>query len=173
MANRDFTKSDIQILIDQINEDNTSALTTSLVNFGAVAIDGGGIRNSNITATAAGGSGYTGAVLFKYNRVDLATVPGARSTEFQVGDAVNLSDLIEEINVAYQLNLTAADFVDAAIPAFPGEEPHETQTIDLVAKATSLIFRGTLTLTVDANDVALSSVITTTTLNGLTYTQPA
>lgn len=173
MANRDFTKSAVQILIDQINEDNTSALTPALVTFGAVAVDGGGVRNSNISATAVGGSGYTGSVEFKYNRVDLASIPGSRSTEFQVGDATNLSDLIDEINVAYQLALTADDFVDAAIPAFPGEEPHETQTINLVAKATSLIFRGQLTLTIDANDVPLSNVITTTTLNGLTYIQPA
>lgn len=173
MANRDFTKSDVQILIDQINEDNTSALTTALVSFGAVAIDGGGIRNSNITATAAGGSGYTGSVQFKYNRVDLASVPGSRSTTFQVGNSVNLSDLIDEVNVAYQLNLTAADFIDIPIPAFPGTQPHETQNINLAAKATSLIFRGTLVLTIDANDVPLSSVITTTTLNGLTYIQPA
>jgi Zn-dependent alcohol dehydrogenase len=173
MANRDFTKSDVQILLDQINEDNTSALTIALVSFGAVATDNGGVRNSKISATALAGSGYSGSVDFLYNRVDLATIPGARSTVFQAGDATNLSDLIDEINVAYQLNLTAADFVDAPIPAFPGAEPHETQTIDLVAKAGSLIFVGTLTLTIDANDIPLSNVVTTTTLNGLTYTQPA
>lgn len=172
MANRDFTKSDVQILLDQINEDNTSSLTPALVTFGAVATDAG-VRNSKITVTSQAGSGYTGSVEVFYNRVDLATVPGARSTTFQVGDATNLSDLIDEINTAYQLNLTANDFVDVAIPAFPGEEPHETQTINLTAKATSLIFRGELVLTVNANDIPLSSVVTTTTLNGLTYTQPA
>lgn len=173
MANRDFTKSAVQILIDQINEDNTSTLTPALINFGAVAVDGGGLRNSNITATAVGGSGYTGSVQFKYDRVDLATIPGARPTAFLVGDAINLADLIDEINVAYQLGLTAADFVDVAIPAFPGTEPHETQTINLAAKATSLIYRGTLVLTLDANDVTLASVVPNTTLNGLTYHQPA
>ena len=173
MANRDFTKADVQILLDQINEDNVSSLTPALVSFGAVAIDGGGVRNTNITATAEVGSGYTGNVQFKYDRVDLATIPGARSTTFQQGNAVNIADLIDEINTAYQLNLTSADFTDAAIPAFPGVEPNETQEVDVVAKATSKIFLGTLTLTIAANDVPLSSVITTTTLNGLTYNQPA
>ncbi len=171
-TNRDFTKPDLQILLDQINEDNTSSLTTSLVTFGAVAVDGGGIRNSNITATSTIGSGYSGNVAFKYDRVDLATIPGARSTTFQAGDATHISDLIEEINTAYQLNLTVADFVDVVIPAFPGDAPHETQQITLTASATSLIYRGALVLTVDANDIPLSSVITTTTLNGLYYVQP-
>ena len=173
MANRDFTKTAIQILLDQINEDNTAALTPSLVTFGAVAVDNGGVRNSSISATAVGGSGYTGTVAFLYNRVDLATIPGARPTAFQQGDAVNVSDLIDEVNAAYQLALTIDDFVEAAIPAFPGEEANETQVVNLVAKATSLVYRGTLALTLSANDIPLSSVITTTTLNGLTYTQPA
>lgn len=172
-TNRDFTKADVQILLDQINADNSSSLTTSLVTFGAVAVDSGGVRNSNITVSANVGSGYTGNVQLKYDRVDLATIPGSRSTEFQVGAATHVSDLIAQVNAAYQLNMTAADFVDASIPAFPGVAPHEKQTINLVASATSLIFHGTLVLTIDANDMPLSNAITTTTLNGLTYTQPA
>lgn len=173
MANRDFTKAAQQILLDQINEDNGSSLTPALVTFGAVAVDNGGVRNSKINAAANQGSGYSGSVDFLYNRVDVATIPGARPTVFQVGDATHLSDLIDEINTAYQLALTVDDYIDVLIPAFPGTAPHETQTIDLVAKGTSLIYLGTLTLTIDANDIPLSSVITTTTLNGLTYTQPA
>jgi hypothetical protein len=172
MANRDFTKSDIQILIDQINEDNVSSLTPALIAFSPVSVSDGGVRNSVITATAQAGSGYSGSVDFLYNRVDLATVPGARSTQFQVGDAVSLADLIDEINVAYQLNLTDADFENVEIPAFPGAEPHETQVITLAAKASSLIFVGSMQLTIDANEIPLSAVVTTTTLNGLVYTQP-
>ncbi len=171
MANRDFTKAPEQILIDQINEDNTTTFTPALLEFGVPATDAGA-KNTKVVITAAVGSGYTGTRDIFYNRVDLATVPGARSTIFQVGNADQLSELVPEINTAYGINLTTDDFTEAAIPAFPGQMPHETQTIDLVAKATSLIWRGQVTLTLNANDIALSAAIPTNELNGLTYVQP-
>ncbi len=162
-----------KILVDLINADNGSALTTGVVTFGNPSvITGLGGRNTAVVVSAAGGSGYSGNVTVNYKRIDIATVPGSRSLQFQAGDAVNVSDLIDEINAAYGILLQAEDYVDAALPTFDGVTPHEVQYFDLVAAANSLIWTGTLTLTLNGNDVPLSNVVTVLDLNGLTYTAP-
>lgn len=173
MANRNFNQPALQVLLDQINEDNSRSFTTALLTFNAAAADSSGAKNTKVTATAANGSGYTGTRDIFYNRVDLSTVPGSRGVTFQVGDAVNLSDLLPEINTLYGLAMTTADFTDAAIPAFPGVAPHETQTINMVATDAAVLWSGTLTLTIDANDMSLATAIPNNTLSGLTYVQPA
>lgn len=177
----DFTKSAQQIIIDLVNNDNTLALTPALVTFGAptAATVGGSItRDTDLTLTAVDGSGYTGSATIHYNRVDLSTVPGSRSTTFPKGDAVNIADLLDEINAAYGINMSNtadpahADFTDGPLPAFTGT-PNEEHTFQFTADANSLVWENSVQLTVHANDIALSDAITTPTLNGLTYVQPA
>lgn len=165
----DFTKSANEILIDLINTTNSTALVPASVTFGPVAPTVSGNKNTGVKITAVNGSGYKGERDLTYDRVDIATVPGSRSTTFQKGDALKISDLIPEINTAYGLNLTADDYVDADLPVFAGTDPAEVHTVNLVAKAGSYIFTGTLELTVDGNDVDLATIITITELDGLHY----
>lgn len=173
----DFTKLPRQILVDQINNDNTvnnAALTPAMLTFGvpAAATGASPARNTDLTLTAVAGSGYTGSVTVHYNRVDISTVPGTRSTTFPKGTAANISDLVPSINAAYGINLQAEDYVDGALPTFTGT-PNETHDFNLVAAANSLIWINQVTLTVHGNDIPLDQVVTNQTLNGLTYTQPA
>lgn len=165
----DYTKSSVQIVLDLINNDNGSALTAGTVNLSNPGAGGSG-KNSSVVVTPQVGSGYIDDQTVFYNRVDIATVPGARSKVFQVGDATHVSDLIAEINTAYNINLGAADYVDALLPTFDGVTPHDTKTFDVVAAANSLVWTGTLTLTLNGNDVSLRDVITVTVLSGLVYT---
>lgn len=169
----DFTKAPEQIVLDQINNDNTSALTLQQVSFGLPTVVSGTspVRDTQVTVSAVANEGYSGSVVVQYNRVNISTVPGSRSTVFPKGSAVNISDLIPQINTAYQINLTAADYTDAALPTFSGT-PNEEHTFQLVISSDSLPFENSVTLTVKANDIPLSTVITTATLNGLVYTQP-
>ena len=169
----DFTKDPKQIVLDLINNDNTSSLTLDLLDFGLPTVTTGAspARDTTLTLTAKTGSGYTGSQTVLYNRVDLATIPGARSTVFQKGDATQISQLIPEINTAYSINLTAADYVDGALPTFTGA-PNEQHDFQVVASEDSYVYKNSVTLTVKADDIPLSSVITNTTLNGLTYVQP-
>lgn len=170
----DFTKNPNQILLDQINNDNTSALTLAQISYGLPTAATGPTppADTTITVISADGSGFTGSVNINYNRVDLSTIPGTRSTTFTLGDAVNVSDLIPEINTAYQINLTASDYEDAVLPTFTGT-PDEMHDFQVAANADSVVYEGTVTLTVQGNDIPLSSVITTQTLTGLVYVQPA
>lgn len=169
-----YTRSPEQIIVDQINIDNThQVLTVAELSFGAPTAGSFSGKDTKVTVTAVNGQGYKDARDIFYNRVDLANAAGALSTEFALGSAVNLSDLIPSINARYGINLTAADYTDVAIPAFPGSAPHETETLDIVAKATSLVWKGQLTITIDANDISLTTAIPNNTLSGLVYTPPA
>jgi hypothetical protein len=170
----DFTKAPEQIVLDQINNDNSSSLTLTQVSFGLPTASTGTspARDTTLTVNSVADEGYSGSVVVMYNRVDISTVPGTRSTVFPKGSSVNISDLIPQINAAYQINLTSADYTDGPLPTFTGT-PNEEHTFQLVINADSLPFENSVTLTVKANDIPLSSVITTTTLNGLVYTQPS
>lgn len=170
----DYTKLPKLILLDQINTDNPShTLTDAQVTFGLPTVSTGGTpaRDTEITVTAVAGSGYTGSVILRYNRVDLSTVPGVLNKVFSLGDGTTVADLIPEINTRYGINLQAEDYVDAALPAFDGT-PNEQHDFSVVANADSLVWRGTLVLTVKSEDIPLSTALTTTTLNGLVYTSP-
>jgi hypothetical protein len=166
----DFTKAPNQILLDQINHDNNSALTLSLIQFGIPTAATGTNPNPNtsISVTAQSGSGYSGSVVVNYNRVDLSTIPGSRNTIYSLGNAVNISDLVPEVNTAYAINLTSVDFTDGPLPTFVGTA-NEEHSFQIAATADSVPYQGVMTLTVKANDIPLSTVITTTSLTGLTY----
>jgi hypothetical protein len=172
----DFTQSDQQILVAQINNDNSTSLTPALLTFGLPTANTGTnpARNTSLTITAATGSGYTGSVTLQYNRVDLSTLPTINTgavTVFSLGDAAKVSDLVPEINAAFAINLTASDFVDASLPTFTGQ-PNEEHPFNVVANANSIVWINQVTFTVQANDIPLSTVVTNTTLNGLVYVAP-
>jgi hypothetical protein len=177
-----FTEASEQIVIDLINNDNSSALTEALITFGLPTTTTGTspARNTQVTITAVAGSGYTGSVTVQYNRVDLSTLPTINTsaqTVFSLGDAVNISDLIDEINTAFGINLSNAntqnpDFVDGPLPTFTGGIANEEHPFNVVADENSLVWINQMTLTVQANDIALSTVVTNLVLNGLTYLAP-
>lgn len=169
----DYTKAPAQIVIDLINNDNSTSLTSSLIQLGlpTAATGGSPVRNTELEISAKAGSGYKGSVVVQYNRLQIqdfvkpATFPSG--LQLPVGDAVNYSDLIPEINTALGINLTAADYVDGAIGAWAGT-PNETKSITITMNSDSLVYLGSLTLTLTSEDIDLSTVITNLVLNGLT-----
>lgn len=172
MATSDFTKAPDQILVDLINADNGTSLTTALIGFGVptAATGASPARNTELEVSAKSGSGYKGSVVVLYNRLQIQDF--VNSTDFPdglslpVGDATKYSDLIPEINTALGINLTAADYVDGDIGVWQGT-PNEQKVINIPMKADALCYLGTLQLTLVAEDIELSTVITTLTLNGL------
>jgi len=177
MATSDFTKAPDQILVDLINADNGTALTTALIGFGVptAATGGSPVRNTELEVSAKAGSGYKGSVVVQYNRLNIQDFVGVSATpdglELPVGDATKYSDLIPEINTALGVNLTEADYVDGDIGEWQGV-PNEEKVITITITADSLCFIGSLTLTLHAEDIELSTVITSLVLNGLELPEP-
>lgn len=165
----DFTKNADQIIIDLINEANATALTPADITFSVPTETESGNRNTAITITAVANSGYTGTRDLTYDRVDLAQVPGSRNKEFNIGSVTSVFGLLPAINAAYGINLTEADVEDTAMPTFEGTDPLEKATLVITAKPGSLVYRGSVELVIDGNDVDLATLITVTELNGLNY----
>jgi hypothetical protein len=170
----DFTKAPTEIVIDLINYDNGTALRYDELEFGLPeAITGG--HNTTVEVTAVEGvSSYSGSVQITYNRVDLATVPGVRSRGMLVPPegATTISDIVDQINTRYAINLTPDDYFDDPLPDVWSHPADEQVPFTLRAKPESLIWIGQVDLTVYHEPVRLSDVIKKVVLSGLVYVQP-
>ena len=128
-----------------------------------------------ITMTAVPGSGYKGAANLTFQRLTIDTDVVAKGTatddEFDKGSATQISDIVALLNTRFSVNLVAGtDYTDGALPAFDGTEPNETKTFTLTILAGSLVYKGSVVLTVKAGDVDLAG--RTTGLDGFTYDGP-
>ncbi|MGF6603681.1 hypothetical protein P3T23_008435 [Paraburkholderia sp. GAS448] len=143
----DFTQPARDVLLAQINHDNATMITPDQIRVGYVGAlgptDPSG-RNTTAHVTAAQGANLEGAGYFNYDRIDIGTVPGARSTLFTVVARRKLSDLLPEINARFSLNLTRADIIDARLPAVASGQ---TRNVSLLMSARALLWTGSLVLT--------------------------
>lgn len=179
MAN-DLTKAPKQIILDMVNAKTGKGFTEAAFTWAGLPVVEATGKNTSLTLTAAVGSGYKGDRVIRYIRPNLGTDVGAifvasggdRNLEFSIGDALKISDLIPEINERLKINLTIDDYADADLPEFTGElnEEHDVQ---IVVKADSLIFTGSLTITVKAEDIDLATAIPDVEMDGLVYAAPA
>lgn len=172
----DYTRNEIDILIDLIRDDNSrKTLTTGQVTFGSpseFAPIEGVDRNTVIIATAISGRGYTGSQPFYYNRLPLSAFVPTGDPEvltFQKGDRVKLSELLPEINARFKINLTADKIVDANLPDI---SEIDADDIQLAMQPNSLVYTDTLMLRIENDLTPLSEVITKPDLDGLEYEPP-
>jgi hypothetical protein len=172
MAFQDFTKSSDNILMQLIKQDNpvtASSLDETKVVFGVPSIVSNGDRNSTIKATPIDGIGIKGTVDVLYNRIDIGTIPGARSKEFVKGDATKLSDIVPQLNERYKINLQEGDYTDVDLTAFDPSKPNQSQDVQLIVVTENKCFINRLVFQVVSGDIDLSELIVNNVLNGLTY----
>jgi len=119
----DFTQPAASVLLAWINYKNNTTITPDQISVQQVAAlsstDSSGMNAVAYISSTQGAVAFEGREPFKYNRIDISTVPGSRSTSFAVGNAIYLSDLLPQINAAWSLNLTEADIQDGILPGFP------------------------------------------------------
>ena len=172
-------KEVICALINAQNVATGAAFTPELLEFG-IPSQSTQSRNTDLTVTAVEGSGYVGDVVLNYDRLHLQTQiadayvasSAERNLVFPVGNAANISDMIPEINARLNINLTPDDYTDGVLPSFTGV-PNEELDVQVVVKADSLCYRGSMTFKLKSEDIELSTVIVNKTLSGLTYQAPA
>jgi hypothetical protein len=157
----DFNQPAVQILLDQINYDNNSLITSAYVQFQTPSANASGAaRNTTVTILAVAGSNFTGQVDWQYNRVDISMVPGIRSTLIAVpAGATMISDLLSSINLSYGIQLTTADIVDGPLPTFVGL-PNEKHNFTLQIAAGSLVYYNAVVLTAFIDGTSYSEVVT-------------
>lgn len=166
----DFTQEEDQILLDLINFDNSINLSLQQVNLEQLSDAGDG--RVSLTLTPRPNSGYKDNVAITYTRLDIQTfmdIYHPAGLLIPQGDAVNVSDLLDDINTALGTAIPLDSIVDAPIGIWdgtPNEEKVVTFQIDEVA---SLVYSGNALVSLDGNDIPLESIVTTRVLSGLNY----
>lgn len=122
-ATLDFSQDALSVLLAQINYDNNTTITPDQIQSQQVAslpdTDASGMNTIAFISSTPGATAFEGRLGFKYNRIDISTVPGVRATSFSLGSAMYLSDLLPQINSAWQLKITAKDIQDGLLPGIP------------------------------------------------------
>lgn len=165
----DLTQPPAQILVNLINTLNAATLpaplTTSNAVFGDPQPYGGDGANSVIPFGTTDPATYgAGTVNITYNRIDVSKVVLTQSAPLTVGSATKVSDVLSQINDAFNLNLQASDIIDG--PIHPNDYSHPTATLNITAA--NMIYCGNAILYFAAEPEPLNVAITATTLDGLT-----
>ncbi len=159
-----FLQENNKIVLDLINEQNSTSLPGTAVTFGApteVVADG---IATTLVVSSVEGSGYRGDVSMTYNRVPLSFMNDNEPDLVIETEATTTQGLIEFLNTTFGILLTNADIVDAPIPEL---EADVNTGVELSANAASLVWHGDVTLQLTATLITLASVLTVTTLDGL------
>jgi hypothetical protein len=169
----DYTEEPEEVLIDLINIYNQTRFSTGHLFFGMPQIlPGANNPNTSLVVYAKKFSGYKGQVTIRYQRLEIATqVSPDESTVFDIGSAVMLSDLIPAINTQLGVNLNPTDFLDAQLQFRPGGETNTYQQA-LTMLDYSLLYKGTLMMTIRTNEIALKDVVVKPVLSAFAYTPP-
>jgi hypothetical protein len=182
----DFTKAPDEVIVQLINEENSRHFTVADLDLTNIAIAPDPVSNrpafnnvrTSLSVAAAALSGYTGDVTIKYNRVAVRQVFPTEDPEdtrypnssdsYQLGERVNLIDLLAEINAKYSINIRPVDIFDMPLPQFEGPPPYDPAYVRLEMQGTSKVFLGGINLRILPNDWDLGEMQYSE-MNGLTY----
>ena len=89
-------------------------------------------NNTRLYLTPKAGSTAVGRITLYYNRIALSSITGLTVVK---GSAVNIVDLLTQINTELGVELVEADIVNGVLPATVG--------FSLTASSANLIFTGT------------------------------
>lgn len=143
-----YSKTDIQLLCDQINRDNPALetpLTPDAVMLLGVPQAGANGRNTSIKLNGVSGAGFVGKRFFNYDRLNLNTLYAGAAAGLVVSfpnSVAFVADALPSINAAFGLELTAEGIVGADTLLPQGKTP---TSISITVTATNLAFIGTLT----------------------------
>lgn len=163
----DFTQAENKIILDLINFDNESNLALEQVSLAAPSFAEGKVT---VVVDALPGSGYVDSVDVTYGRLDLQAfvdVYFPDALTIVQGDAVNISELLGDINTALGTAIPADNITDGLIVPAQGWPEGQPPSIDLLIKATSLVYQGSASILIDIGLIELSTVITQKVLTGL------
>lgn len=163
----DFTKSPKLLLVELINSDNLINLTPKYVVFGLPSDNPieGIDRNTTITVSGTPDSTYIGSRELYYDRVPIDGFVGTTEISISRGEATKVSDIIDEINAALNINLTAADYHNDDLPP-PGNDPEEPVDFSIRVTPESLVYRGSLDIKLESGLINLENIITVRALSG-------
>jgi len=171
------SKSAVKNMIDLINFDNSTALTSAEITLGAPSefIDGEGLndRNSQVTVSAVPASGYSDSVDIRYYRLDLDQLRGVRVLEHTKTEATTVQSIIDAISTTVDLIETELELLDEngvvlnALVPLDGPKAYSIRAV-----AASLCYIGEMEVTVNpivVPEVPVGDEVQTTDMSGFDY----
>lgn len=139
----DIEKSQIEILMDQINVLNNVNLNHNDFIFSLPSTASFALSdiNTKVTITPKITSGFFNSRDIYYKRIDVAQLFNNDLIEIVVTTETLLSEIIDQVNDKYGINITAADYVDVPLPVPDPLIPNPTVTVAI--KPESYIYVGT------------------------------
>lgn len=156
-----YNQTSTAMLLQLINEDNGTTITQADINFGTPSTYAGtGGRDTQVTVSPKIGRPFTGTFTFHYKRLNLGQAWPA-GIQFTTGTAyADTHAVLNLINTQYNLQLDTSDITNTT---FTGG------VATLTAAPQSLVWKGTVQITLNAPSVALTTVFTVAELNGFAY----
>lgn len=171
------SKSAVKNMIDLINLDNSTALTSAEITLGAPAefIDPESLndRNTQVTVSAVPSSGYSDSVDIRYYRLDLDQLRGVRVLEHTKTEASTVQSIIDAMSTTVDLIESELELLDES-----GVVLTELVTLDgpkaykIRAKADSLCYIGEMEVTVnpiEVPEIPVGEEVTNTDMSGFEY----
>lgn len=171
------SKSAVKNLIDLINADNLTALTSAEISIGTPASwtdpVGTNDRNTLVTVSAVAGSGYKDAVDIRYYRLDVDQLRGATVLEHTKSDTSTVQSVIDAIATQVDLIETELELLDETGAVITSLVPLASpQQYAVRAKADSICYIGQMAVTINpipVPETAVGDEVTTTDMSGFTY----
>lgn len=131
------------------------------------------VKNTELVLTGVPNKGFKGTTTVFYNRIDLAEFAAADGAPIlQIAGVVDIASILAAFNEVYGSALELSDLrSDHVIP--PQEDFLDGEDFILYASATSLAYRGNVTVHIQPADIDLDVAITEKNLNGLVFKLPA
>jgi hypothetical protein len=167
----DLTQSGLTLILQLVNDLNSDTLTKGPLTSGNVTLGNpsgspdGSSKNTQITLDSVDGGPYYGTQTVIYDRLDIGGMFTGWGINPSIGgnSYINASDTLASINSAYNLNLQPGDIIDG--PLNIGSYP---ATASLEISPNSLVYTGTLSLSLPGSTTELSSIVTNDVLTGFT-----
>ena len=167
----DTQQTPLQNVLALINTTNATSLSTDEIDLSAPSAwtdpESNSVHNTAMTLTAKENTEYTGSVEIYYTRLDFDALRSGADVEFTNTPATTLDDIRSA--VADQLGVIAdqIEFDVAEAPTVPDGE--DFVVINASAVADSLLYIGTVSVTVWPVQAPLENTITTTEMDGFDY----
>lgn len=144
MSLRDDSKTNLVDRMSKVAGVTFDPATFTLSQPAALTGDSTG-KDTQVKVTALSTAVYKGLARYKYNRLDLAALPGLMGLPLRVStdDPTTVYTLFDLIKAQTGLNFSTADLENASIVTSTAG----VRTLLLKAKATSLVWQGSCTLT--------------------------
>ena len=141
----DIQRPALEILMEQINVENTTELLVSdfLFSVPSPATLVFSDINTKVTLTPKVTSGYFGSRDIYYKRMSIANILNNEDVEIIVTTETLLSEIIPQIITKFGINLTTDDYIDTTLPVVNPLNPDAVLSVIISIKPESYLFMGT------------------------------